>query len=77
MNKKKLKGIVVSDAMDKTVVVLVNLYKKHPKYKKYVRSSKKYKAHDAKNEYKKDDKVVIQECKPLSKDKHFIVIERL
>lgn len=74
MPKKKLKGIVVSDAMNKTVVVLVNRYKKHPKYKKYIRISKKYKAHDENNQYKVGDRIIIQECKPISKDKHFIVI---
>lgn len=73
MPKKKLKGIVVSDAMNKTVVVLVNRYKKHPKYKKYIRISKKYKAHDENNQYKVGDRIIIQECKPISKDKHFIV----
>lgn len=73
MPKKKLKGIVVSDAMNKTVVVLVNRYKKHSKYKKYIRISKKYKAHDENNQYKVGDRIIIQECKPISKDKHFIV----
>jgi small subunit ribosomal protein S17 len=71
---KKLKGIVVSDAMNKTIVVLVNRYVKHPKYKKYIKRSKKYKVHDEENKYKKGDKVLIQETRPLSKDKHFIVI---
>lgn len=74
MPKKKLKGIVVSDAMNKTVVVLVNRYKKHPKYKKYIKISKKHKAHDENNQYKVGDRVIIQECKPVSKDKHFIVL---
>ncbi len=77
MSGKKLKGEIVSDAMDKTVVVLVNRYKKHPKYKKYISVSKKYKAHDEKNEYKKGDKVVIEECRPISKDKHFRVAEKI
>jgi small subunit ribosomal protein S17 len=71
---KKLKGIVVSDAMNKTIVVLVNRYVKHPKYKKYIKRSKKYKVHDEENKYKKGDKVLIQECRPISRDKHFIVI---
>lgn len=71
---KKLKGIVVSDAMDKTVVVIVNRYVKHPKYKKYIKKSKKYKVHDEEKKYKKGDKVVIQECRPISKDKHWIAI---
>ncbi len=74
MTKKKLKGIVVSDKMDKTVVVLVNRYKKHPKYKKYMMVSKKYKAHDETNQRKIGDKVVIEECQPISKDKRFKVI---
>ncbi|MEK9183835.1 MAG: 30S ribosomal protein S17, partial [Patescibacteria group bacterium] len=64
MPKKKLKGTIISDAMQKTVVVLVNRYFKHPKYGKYIRRSKEYKAHDENNEHKKGDKVIIQECKP-------------
>ena len=71
---KKLKGVVVSDSMDKTVVVLVSRHVKHPKYKKYIIKSKKFKVHDEKNEYKKGDKVIIQECRPISKDKHWRVI---
>ncbi|MBU3925635.1 30S ribosomal protein S17 [Patescibacteria group bacterium] len=74
MPKKKLKGIVVSDAMEKTVVVLVNNYKKHPKYKKYIKISKKYKAHDPENKYKKGDRIMIEECAPVSKDKKFKVL---
>ncbi len=77
MNAKKLKGIVVSDTMNKTIAVLVNRYVKYPKYKKYIKRSKKYKVHDEKNEYKKGDKVIIQECRPISKDKHFKVIEKI
>jgi len=69
-----LKGVVVSDKMDKTIVVLVNRYKEHPKYKKRYRVSKKYKAHDQKNEYKIGDQVVIHESKPISKDKKWRVI---
>ncbi|MFA4890368.1 MAG: 30S ribosomal protein S17 [Candidatus Paceibacterota bacterium] len=74
MSKKKLKGAIVSDAMDKTVVVVVNRFKKHPKYQKYMKVSKKYKAHDEKNEYKKGEVVIIEECQPISKDKRFKVI---
>lgn len=77
MPKKRLKGKVVSDKMDKTVVVLVSRYKKHPKYRKYVQIRKRYKAHDEKNEYKVGDKVVIEECRPLSRDKHFRVVEKI
>ncbi len=74
---KKLKGKVISDKMEKTVVVSVDSYKKHPKYKKYISVSKKYKVHDEKNEYKVGDKVMIEECRPISKDKHFSVVEKL
>ena len=59
--------------MDKTVIVLVNRYKKHPKYKKRYKISKKYKAHDENNKFKTGDKVVIQETRPISKDKKWIV----
>lgn len=77
MPKKKLKGMVVSDAMDKTVVVLVDRFVKHPKYKKYIKRSKRYKAHDEKEQYNAGDKVIIQECRPLSKDKTFEVIGKI
>ena len=59
--------------MDKTVVVLVSRYVKHPKYKKYIRRDKKFKAHDPDNKYKIGDKVTIEETRPISKDKHFVV----
>ncbi len=71
------KGIVISDKMIKTVVVKVDEYKKHPLYKRFYRSSKKYKAHDEKREFHVGDKVMIKESKPISKDKHFIVIKKL
>jgi small subunit ribosomal protein S17 len=75
MNKKskQFKGVVVSDKMDKTVVVLVNRYKEHPKYKKRYQVSKKYQAHDEKNQYKVGDKVIIQETRPISKNKKWII----
>lgn len=72
--KRTLKGVVVSDKMDKTIVVLVERLKQHPRYKKRYKAHKKYKAHDPENKYKKGDKVVIQESKPLSKDKKWIVV---
>lgn len=72
--KKKLEGIVTSDTMKDTVVVLVESYEKHPKYGKYIRRRKKYQAHDAGNTFKVGDKVVIEECAPVSKSKHFQVI---
>lgn len=71
---KKLQGVVVSDKMSKTVTVLVNRFVKHPKYGKYMNISKKYKAHDEKGTYKEGDQVIIQECRPISKDKTFTVI---
>lgn len=70
----KLKGVVVSDAMDKTVVVAVDTFKTHPKYLKKYRSTKKYKVHDENNVYKKGDVVVFQECRPISKDKRHKVL---
>jgi len=73
-NKKILKGIVVSDKMLKTVVVEIKRFVKHPKYGKYFNLSKKYKAHDEEGKAKMGDEVMIRECRPLSKDKHFEVI---
>lgn len=72
---RKLKGIIISDKMQKTVVVRVDRLKKHPKYLKYYRVSKKVKAHDEKGEYKAGDTVVIQETRPISKDKRWRVVE--
>lgn len=69
-----LKGVVVSDKMDKTVVVSVSRFIKHPKYGKYYKVSKKYKAHDEENKYKIGDKVEIIETRPISKDKKFKVV---
>jgi len=77
MQKKKLKGTIVSDAMEKTVVVSVDRFVKHPKYKKYVKKTKRYKAHDEKEEYNVGEVVMIQECRPLSKDKHFTVLSKI
>jgi len=73
-NKKVLKGTVVSDQMAKTVVVEVKRFIKHPKYGKYLNRSKKYKAHNEEGKAKMGDEVMIRECRPLSKDKHFEVI---
>jgi len=71
---KILSGTVVSDKMKDTCVVSVTRFVKHGKYKKYYKMSKKYKAHDAGNTKKIGDKVFIKESKPISKDKHFIVV---
>ena len=73
-NPKRLTGVVVGDKSHKTVTVLVNRYVKHPKYKKYVRHGKKYKAHDETNAHKIGEAVTIEECRPISKDKHFRVL---
>ena len=73
-SRKKLTGKVVSDKMDKTVVVNVNRYVAHKKYGKYFKIDKRYKAHDENNTYKVGDMVVIEECRPLSKDKNFTVL---
>ena len=67
-------GIVVSDKMKDTIVVEVQNFVKMPKYGKYVKRAKKYKAHDQGNTKKIGDKVSIEECRPISKDKHFKVI---
>ena len=77
MPKKQLKGIVVSDKMQKTVVVNVERIKEHPKYKRRYKIHKKYKAHDQNQEYHVGDKVIIEETKPISKDKHFIVLKKV
>lgn len=75
MPKRILKGIVVSNKMQKTVVVKVDRIKEDPKYKKRYKVSKKYKAHDEKNECKVGDIVMIQECRPISKEKKWRVIK--
>lgn len=77
MSKKQLTGIVTSNKMRKTVVVKVDMIKEHPKYKRRFRISKKYKAHDDKGECEIGDKVIIQECRPISKDKRWRVIKRI
>jgi small subunit ribosomal protein S17 len=73
-NKRILKGKVVSDKMDKTIVVLVERIKEHPKYRKRYKVSKRYKAHDSENKYHEGDSVMIQECKPMSRDKRWIAL---
>ena len=77
MPKKRLIGTIISNKMQKTVVVRVERIKEHPKYKRRYRVHKKYKAHDERGEYKIGDKVVIEECRPISKEKKWRVIKRL
>ncbi|MEK7506627.1 MAG: 30S ribosomal protein S17 [Patescibacteria group bacterium] len=71
---KTLRGIIVSDKMQKTVVVAVTRLVKHPKYKKYYKVTKRFKAHDEKSEYRIGDKVLIQETRPMSKEKRWQVV---
>ena len=72
---KKLEGVVVSNKMTKTVVVSVERLKLSPKYKKYHKVSKRFKAHDEKGEYRLGDRVVIKETRPLSRDKRWRVVK--
>jgi len=74
MPKRVLQGVVVSDKQDKTVTVLVERRVMHPIYKKYVRKSKKYAAHDEANVVKEGEIVRIRECRPLSKRKSWEVV---
>lgn len=74
--KRKIRtGTVISDKMDKTVVVLVESLRRHPLYKKVVRHTSKFKAHDEANACKVGDVVKIIETRPLSKEKHWRVVE--
>ena len=75
--KKRLEGIVVSDKMQKTVVVKVERKAAHPLYKKIVSYHKKYKAHDEKNECQIGDRVIIEECRPISKTKRWRVVKKI
>lgn len=70
-----LSGAVVSNRMKDTIVVEIKRYVPHPKYKKYLRITKRIKAHDAGNTKQIGEKVTIVECRPISKDKHFRVLE--
>ena len=72
--KRILKGKIVSDKMKDTVVVVVDRYVKHPKYKKYILRQKRYKVHDPGNTRKIGEVVTIEETRPLSRDKHFLII---
>ena len=76
MPKRVLTGRVVSDKMDKTVTVLVERRVMHPLYKKFIRRSKKYAAHDEANLCKEGDVVQIEECPPISKRKAWLVVQR-
>ena len=71
---KVFSGTVISNKMKDTVVVLVERFEKHQKYQKFVKRSQKFKAHDAGNTKAIGDKVQIREAKPISKEKHFVVV---
>jgi small subunit ribosomal protein S17 len=73
---RTLEGRVVSNKMDKTVTVEVARFFKHPRYQKYITRTKTYKAHDPENVCQENDVVVIQESRPISKTKRWLVIER-
>ncbi len=75
--KRTFKGTVVSAKMDKTAIVRVDRIKVHPKYKKRIKVSKRYKIHDSKNECKVGEMVIFQECRPLSKDKKWRLINKI
>jgi len=77
MAKKQLQGIIVSDKMQKTVVVEVESVKEHPKYKRRFKVHKRFKAHNENPEMKSGDKVIIEECAPISKDKTWKVISKV
>lgn len=76
-NRKTIVGKVVSDKMDKTITVAVNTFESHPLYKKELKKTTTFKAHDENNECKIGDKVKIMETRPLSKQKRFRLVEIL
>ena len=76
-NKRRLRGLVVSDKMIKTRVVEIMSLKKHKRYLKYFKVTKRFKAHDEENLYKKGDKVLIEETRPLSKEKRWKIIGKI
>lgn len=74
--KKAKKGVVVSDKMDKTIVVEVTTLLTHKKYHKKYKDTKRYSVHDENNSYKVGDEVLFNECKPMSKSKKWVVVEQ-
>jgi len=75
--KKRLIGQIISNKMPKTVVVKVERIKEHPRYKRRYKTHKSYKAHSEKEEYKIGEKVVIEECRPISKEKRWKVVKKV
>lgn len=74
---RQLQGTVVSDKMKKTVVVAVERLKLNEKYKKYFKTTKRFKAHDENGEYHSGDKVIIEETRPMSKEKRWRVVKKI
>lgn len=74
VHRKELKGIVVSAKMVDTAVVSVSRYVKHPKYKKYIKRTRRYQAHNPKGRAKEGEAVTIRSCRPLSKNKSFEIV---
>lgn len=74
-SKRKMVGVVIKDKMDKTIVVEVEKFLKHPKYHKFIKRKMRYKAHDETNACKIGDEVMIMEVRPVSKDKRWLVKE--
>jgi small subunit ribosomal protein S17 len=75
MPRRTLQGVVVGDKADKTITVLVERRVMHPVYKKFIKRSKRYHAHDEANRWKVGDSVKIRECRPISKSKSWEVVE--
>lgn len=74
IKQRTLKGVVVSNKMEKTIVVRVDRVLTHPKYGKRYTQNKRYKVHDAKNQYQVGDQVLFRECRPLSKEKRWLAV---
>lgn len=72
--RKEFNGVVVSDRMEDTAIVAVSRFVKHPKYKKYIKKTSRFAAHNPGNVAKEGDKVTIRSCRPLSKTKHFEIV---
>ncbi len=75
MPRRRLRGTVVSDKMDKTIIVRVERRRAHPLYRKVLSLHKRYKAHDEHNEARVGDVVIIQDCRPVSREKRWRVVE--
>lgn len=76
MPKHKLTGTIISHKMAKTAVVLVEKVKSHPRYKKKMKIVKRYQAHDPADKYQVGEKIIIEECRPLSKNKKWRIIQK-